>query len=80
MSSSVAMVTGGATGIGAASSRLLARHGLRVAICDINGDAGEALAREIDGVYLPCDVADFDSMARAVQNALVVLASPDTRT
>jgi NAD(P)-dependent dehydrogenase (short-subunit alcohol dehydrogenase family) len=43
----VAVVTGGAVGIGAACCRLLAKEGARVAVTDVQDDAGEALAREI---------------------------------
>lgn len=45
----IAMVTGGASGLGKASARMLAAHGARVAVTDINGAGAEAVAREIAG-------------------------------
>ena len=51
-----AVVTGGASGLGAATARRLARHGVRVALFDLNADTGEALAHEIGGVFCQVDV------------------------
>jgi NAD(P)-dependent dehydrogenase (short-subunit alcohol dehydrogenase family) len=51
-----AVVTGAASGLGAATARALAGHGVRVAIFDVNAAAGEAMAREIGGVYCDVDV------------------------
>ena len=48
-SSITAVVTGGASGLGAATARRLASRGVRVAIFDLNAEVGEALAREIGG-------------------------------
>ena len=45
-----AVITGGASGLGAATARALAAHGVRVALFDLNADLGEALAKEIGGV------------------------------
>jgi NAD(P)-dependent dehydrogenase (short-subunit alcohol dehydrogenase family) len=53
----VFIVTGGASGLGAGTAKLLAENGGRVVIADLNADAGEALAREIGGLYVRCDVA-----------------------
>lgn len=67
MAGKVAFVTGGASGIGAAVCRLLARHGARVAIADRDGAGAEALAREIGGALaLSCDVTDSGSVRAAV--------------
>ncbi len=51
-----AVITGGASGLGAATARRLARHGVKVALFDLSEAAGEALAREIGGVFCPVDV------------------------
>ncbi len=47
-----AVVTGGASGIGAASARQLAALGAAVVIADLNAEKGEALAEEIGGVFV----------------------------
>jgi NAD(P)-dependent dehydrogenase (short-subunit alcohol dehydrogenase family) len=62
----VAFITGGASGIGAAAARALALRGVHVVVGDIQGDAAEALARDIGGVHVRCDVRDDDEVARAV--------------
>lgn len=51
-----AVVTGGASGLGEATCRALARQGVRVAIFDLNPDRGEALATEIGGLFCRVDV------------------------
>lgn len=72
MSQMTAVVTGGASGIGAATARRFAAAGLRVAVLDVNRDAGQALANELGGgaTFHVCDVADaamVDSIADAVE-------------
>lgn len=54
----VALVTGAASGIGAATARTLAREGAKVVITDLDDTAGQALADEIGGVYIHHDVTD----------------------
>jgi NAD(P)-dependent dehydrogenase (short-subunit alcohol dehydrogenase family) len=51
-----AVVTGGASGLGAATARALAAEGVRVALFDLNETKGESLAREIGGVFCLVDV------------------------
>ena len=63
-----ALVTGGGSGLGAATARALAARGTRVALLDLNSDAAEATAREIGGLAIACDVAD----SRSVETALAV--------
>ena len=57
-SSISAIVTGGASGLGAATARRLASRGVKVAIFDFNDAAGEAVAKEIGGVFCKVDVTD----------------------
>ncbi len=64
-----ALVTGGASGLGAATARLLARDGARVAVLDRNAAAGESLAQEIGGVFCACDVTEPASVAAAIARA-----------
>lgn len=62
----VALVTGGASGIGAAVCRLLSGHGVHVAVCDMDGERGGLLAAELGGLFVHTDVRDRSSMAAAV--------------
>lgn len=64
-----AIVTGGGSGLGAATSRMLAKSGARVAIFDRNLAAAEAVAKEIDGVACECNVADEASVTAALAKA-----------
>lgn len=54
----VAVVTGGASGMGAAHCRILAEHGATVTVCDIDAELGESVAREIGGSFHRLDVCD----------------------
>lgn len=57
----VVLITGGASGLGAADARLMAEQGARVIITDINSSAGEAVAAQIPGaLFFAHDVADED--------------------
>lgn len=64
-----AVVTGGASGLGAATARALAAKGVKVAILDLNASAGEAVAKEIAGLYAPCDVTSEASVDAALGKA-----------
>jgi NAD(P)-dependent dehydrogenase (short-subunit alcohol dehydrogenase family) len=57
-----AIVTGGASGLGAATARRLAKHGVKVALFDLNSDSGEALAKEIGGVFCKVDVTNEEQV------------------
>jgi NAD(P)-dependent dehydrogenase (short-subunit alcohol dehydrogenase family) len=57
-----AVVTGGASGLGAATARRLAQHGVKVALFDRNEAAGEALARDLGGVFCTVDVTSEDQV------------------
>lgn len=61
-----AIVTGGASGLGAAVAAHLVGAGARVGIVDMNADKGAAAAREMGCAFAACDVADADSAAAAV--------------
>jgi NAD(P)-dependent dehydrogenase (short-subunit alcohol dehydrogenase family) len=64
-----AIVTGGASGLGAATARELARAGARVACLDLNVDAARAVAEEIGGHWARCDVTDAEQSAAALAEA-----------
>ena len=53
----VFIVTGGASGLGEGTVRMLAAHGGQVVVADLQADKGEALAREIGGAFVKCDVS-----------------------
>ena len=64
-----ALVTGGASGIGAACVRALAAQGAAVVVADLNVEAGEALAAEVGGRFARVDVTDAASLTTAVDLA-----------
>ncbi|MDX6626328.1 MAG: hypothetical protein QOE56_1317 [Solirubrobacterales bacterium] len=64
-----ALVAGGASGLGAATSRWLAGAGAQVTIADLNAEKGEALAAEIGGAFVAADVTDADAVQAAVERA-----------
>jgi 2-hydroxycyclohexanecarboxyl-CoA dehydrogenase len=62
----IALVTGGASGIGAATCRRLAAEGARVAVCDVNMEGAREVASDVDGLALEMDVRDTASVREAV--------------
>jgi NAD(P)-dependent dehydrogenase (short-subunit alcohol dehydrogenase family) len=69
LTNSTAIVTGGASGIGAACVRQLADRGATVIIADLQADKGEALAEEVKGVFAQVDVTKTDQITAAVEQA-----------
>src|ERR1700677_2164365 len=74
------IVTGGASGLGAATAELLAAHGAKVGIFDLNAQAGEAFARKLGAVFSKVDVtsepdviAGFDRAQEAHGTARVLI-------
>ena len=64
-----AVVTGGASGLGAATARRLAKQGVKVALFDLNAEAGEALAKELSGVFCKVDVTSEEQVDAAFAKA-----------
>ena len=64
-----AIVTGGASGLGAATARRLAKEGAKVTLCDVNAKLAETVAAEIGGIAVACDVADAASAEAAIAAA-----------
>ena len=63
------LVTGGASGLGAATVRALAARGASVVVLDLQDDLGEAVAREVGGGYVRADVTDPDQVTGAIAAA-----------
>ena len=64
-----AIVTGGASGIGAATARMLAARGAKVVVADLQAEKGKALADEIGGTFCKVDVTNTDDIISAVEVA-----------
>ncbi len=64
-----AVVTGGASGLGAATARRLASHGVKVALFDFNAERGEAMASEIGGLFCKVDVTKPEQVEAAFERA-----------
>lgn len=64
-----ALVTGGASGLGEATARELARLGAKVAVLDVNKELAEKVAADIGGVACQCDITSPDSVSAAIARA-----------
>ena len=64
-----AIVTGGASGLGAATARLLSKNGAKVCVVDLNDDLGSSVAAEIGGKYAKADVSNEEQVQAAVDAA-----------
>jgi NAD(P)-dependent dehydrogenase (short-subunit alcohol dehydrogenase family) len=64
-----AIVTGGGSGLGAATATKLVARGAKVAILDVNRDAAKAVAARIGGLAIACDVTDDNATAAAIDEA-----------
>ncbi len=70
LSGTSAIVTGAASGIGAAVARQLAAAGVKVVVADLQTDKGQELAAEIGGTFVPVDVTDTEQIKAAVAAAV----------
>jgi NAD(P)-dependent dehydrogenase (short-subunit alcohol dehydrogenase family) len=70
LKNSVFLVTGGASGLGAATAQMAAANGAKVVIADLQAEAGEKLAKEIGGKYCKCDVTSEADGKAAVAAAV----------
>lgn len=61
-----AVITGGASGMGAATARLLSKQGAKVALLDVSKSAAEKIAEEINGLAIECDVTKAESVQHAL--------------
>jgi NAD(P)-dependent dehydrogenase (short-subunit alcohol dehydrogenase family) len=69
LNGTVAIVSGGASGLGEATARELSRAGAFVVVADLNADRGKAVAGEVGGEFVKTDVADQASVTAAVEAA-----------
>lgn len=76
ISNLVAVVTGGASGLGGATARLLAERGAKVAIFDLNEDEGRQLAAQIDADFYRVDVSQEASVDSALDEMAQAVGSP----
>ena len=72
----VAIVTGGGSGLGAATARALAAKGAKIALFDINLDAAQGVAKEIGGLALSCNVSSAGDAENAVARVTEELGTP----
>jgi NAD(P)-dependent dehydrogenase (short-subunit alcohol dehydrogenase family) len=70
----VFVITGGASGLGEGTARMLAAHGGKVLVADMQAEKGEAVAREIGGAFVKCDVTQ-ERDAQAVFAAATALGT-----
>lgn len=72
----IAVVTGGASGLGEATGRALAAKGARVALLDYNADGAKSVAESIGGLGVACDVSSAESATSAMATVRQELGSP----
>ncbi len=70
ISGKVFIVTGGASGLGEGTARMLAREGGKVVVADLQAERGQALAGEIGATFISCDVSSETDGAAAVAKAV----------
>ena len=78
----VALITGGASGIGRATALLFAREGAAVAIVDINAELGQSAVKEIEtlggkAIFIACDVTKAEDCQRAVETTVAAFGGLD---
>lgn len=72
----IALVTGGGSGLGAATARELARLGAKVAVLDVNTEGAKSIASEIGGIAVTCDITDSISVSNALAEIKTQLGTP----
>jgi NAD(P)-dependent dehydrogenase (short-subunit alcohol dehydrogenase family) len=69
ISGASAIVTGGASGLGEATARLLSQRGAHVVVADLQEDRGNAIADELGGIFVRTDVTNTDNLIEAAEAA-----------
>jgi len=72
-----AIVTGGLGGIGLATARRFAEEGAKVVVADLDDDKGDAVAEELGGLYVRCDVTDPDQVDSMVARTVETFGTLD---
>ncbi|MEP9399988.1 3-hydroxyacyl-CoA dehydrogenase [Mesorhizobium sp. KR2-14] len=72
----IAIVTGGGSGLGEATARTLAAHGVKVGVLDIGIDRAHKVAADIGGVAVKCDVASAEDAEKAIAEVTEKLGTP----
>jgi len=70
----VFIITGGASGLGAATAKMIAANGGKVVLADVQVDTGEKLAAELGGIFVKCDVTS-EADGKAVVDAATALGT-----
>jgi NAD(P)-dependent dehydrogenase (short-subunit alcohol dehydrogenase family) len=73
----VALVTGGASGLGKAAAIALAAEGAEVVVVDLDEAGGRAVAEQVGGHFLACDVSDFEANQAMAEHAIAVAGGID---
>lgn len=76
LSETSAIITGGASGLGAATAEALSREGVKVALWDLNAGKGEALAEKLGGIFCNVNVAEEASVADALAKTVAAHGTP----
>ena len=71
-----AIITGGASGLGAATAEALSAEGVKVALWDMNAEKGEPLAEKLGGIFCSVDVGDEDSVQKALDASIAAHGTP----
>lgn len=71
-----AIVTGGGSGMGAETARMLAAEGANVALWDVNTNAAQTVANDIDGISIACDVTSSESVEEALNKTIEANGPP----
>lgn len=71
-----AIITGGASGLGAATAEALHGEGVKVALWDMNAEKGEAKAAELGGVFCAVDVSNEEDVSAALEKSVAAVGAP----
>ena len=72
----IALVTGGGSGLGAATAHELAKQGAKVAVLDVNAEGANKVASEIGGIAVVCDITSSESVTNALTEIKTKLGTP----